>query len=181
MVLRWARIAWWGLVSPRLGTADPLILHQGVVQGPEGVLLAVRAELCGWELPGGEARPGETGEEAVRREVLEETGVSVRVERRVAKYLRSGFRPHVAYVYLCRPESGEPRASDETLAVRWFDPNTLPATLYPWFRGPLSDALSAPTQAPPARRERWGFREILAGIRIDLTMRLRRRAWTRPN
>lgn len=166
----WLRIAWWGLVAP-LREGEPLIVHQAVVLGPEGVLLAVRRELRGWELPGGGAHPGESGEAAVRREVSEETGVQVRVEQRVAKYMRSGFRPHVAHIYRCRYESGTPRPSHETPAVAWFKPGDIPSTLFPWFRGPLRDGLK-PTESVAVRRERQGLRAILAGAWIDLKMRL---------
>lgn len=149
---------------------SPLQVHQAVVIGPEGVLLALRGELRGWELPGGAALPGESGEQAVRREVLEETGVEVGAVRRVAVYERSGFRPHVAQIYRCDYRSGLPAPSRETPAVRWFPPEELPASLFPWFRGPLADGLAAHPQ-PITRRESQGFRAIMAGMRIDLAMR----------
>jgi ADP-ribose pyrophosphatase YjhB (NUDIX family) len=174
-MLRWLRIAWWGLVAP-LREEKPPALHQAVVLGPEGVLLTVRSELHGWELPGGHAHAAESGEDAVRREVLEETGVEVEVQSRVAKYLRSGFRPHVAHIYRCRPVGGAPRPSHETPAVAWFEPAEVPTTLFPWFRGPLRDGLDAPTRVL-VRRERQGIRWILAGARIDIRMRLQRSSW----
>ena len=173
-MLRWARIAWWGLVAPQR-EVEPLVLHQAVVIGPEGVLLAVREELAGWELPGGETHAGEAGEVAVAREVLEETGVRVEVEQRVAKYLRSGFRPHVAHIYRCRYVEGELCPSDETPEVGWFQPHEVPKTLFPWFRGPLRDGLHAtPGAKVETRRERLGLRAILAGAWIDVRMRLAR-------
>ena len=171
LVPSYARLAWWGLAAPRLGGGEPLVVHQAAVIGPAGLLLTVRSELRGWELPGGSALPGETGELAVQREVLEETGVSVRVERRVAEYLRTGFRPHTALIYRCVPLSGEPRPSAETPRVAWFDPQALPRTLFPWFRGPIADALDPSCQAA-RRREHQGAGAILAGIAIDLRMRL---------
>ena len=101
----------------------PLVVHQAVVIGPEGVLLALREELRGWELPGGAALPGESGEQALRREVLEETGVEVGEMHCVAVYERSGFRPHVARIYRCDYRSGLPVPSRETPAVAWFTPD----------------------------------------------------------
>ena len=167
----YARIAWWGLAAPRISERGPLVVHQGVVLGAPGVLLALRAELQGWELPGGEAHPGESGEQAVAREILEETGVAVRVERCVAEYQRSGFRPHLARIYRCRALAGEPRPSAETRRAAWFDPRALPQTLFPWCRGPLRDALE-PTQAPVRRHEHQGVATVLAALVIDLRMRL---------
>ena len=166
------RIAWWGLAAPRLTEREPLVVHQAVVLGEAGVLLAERAELRGWELPGGEARAGESGEEAVAREVLEETGVVVRVERCVAEYARTGFRPHRACIYRCRAVGGAPRPSSETPRVAWFDRAALPDTLFPWCRGPLADAL-APATAPLQRSEHQGVTAVLAALAIDLRTRLR--------
>ncbi len=167
----YAKIAWWGAVRPHLHPRGPaLVVHQAVILSERGVLLTVRSDLRGWELPGGHADPAETGEEALRREVLEETGVEVAVERLVGDYERTGFLPHTARVYRCRPVGGAPRPSLETPVVRWFPPEAPPDTLFPWYRGPLADAL-ADLPEPVTRRERQGFGAVLAGMRIDLRMR----------
>jgi len=163
------RIAWWGLVSPRRERA-PLVVLQAAIVGAQGVALALRAELRGWELPGGSALPGESDEAALRREVEEETGLAVEVEARVGDYHRSGFRPHTARVYRCRAIGGALRASRESPAVAWFELTALPRTLFPWFRGPLADAL-AELPEPVTVHERQGWRHVLAGLAIDLAMR----------
>jgi 8-oxo-dGTP pyrophosphatase MutT (NUDIX family) len=166
----WARVAWFGLVAPRTSERGPLVVHQGVVLSERGVLLAVRGDLRGWELPGGNALPGESEEAAVRREILEETGVEVAVEAHVGDWVRTGFRPHVARIWRCRAVGGSPAPSDETLRVEWCDPAALPATLFPWYRGPLAHVLAGmPT--PVVRHERLGIAAVLAGMRIDLRMR----------
>jgi ADP-ribose pyrophosphatase YjhB (NUDIX family) len=169
--LSWARIAWFGLVAPHLSERGPLIVHQGVVQGEQGVLLAVRSDLRGWELPGGNAHPGEPERAAIRREVREETGVDVEVLAHVGDWVRSGFRPHVARIWRCRARGGRPTPSEETLRVAWFDPEALPATLLPWYREPLAHALAHHPTAV-VRHERLGIAAVLAGMRIDLKMRL---------
>jgi 8-oxo-dGTP diphosphatase len=167
----YARIAWWGLVAPRRERA-PLVVHQAVIVADAGVLLAMRAELRGWELPGGEAGQGESGEAALRREVREETGLEVEVLAHVGDYCRTGFRPHTARIYRCRVVGGALRASAETPAVAWFDPIALPHTLFPWYRGPLADTL-AELPEPVAIREHQGWRHVIAGLAIDLAMRWR--------
>jgi 8-oxo-dGTP diphosphatase len=167
----YARLAWWGLVTPRLSERGPLIVHQAAVFGDRGVALTVRRDLRGWELPGGGAARGESGEEAVAREVLEETGLEVAVLRHVADYVRTGFRPHTARIWACRVVSGELRPSRETPRVGWFDPGAPPSTLLPWFRGPLADALAPPAE-PRVRHEHQGPGAILTGMAIDLRMRL---------
>jgi 8-oxo-dGTP diphosphatase len=170
VVPQYARLAYWGLVAPRLGVRDALVVHQAVVRGERGVLLAVRNDLRGWELPGGHAWSGETDEEALRREVREETGLEVVVERRVGDYRRTGFAPHTARVFACRAVGGSLRPSPETPVLRWFDPQAPPSTLFPWYRGPLADALAEHPE-PVIRHEYQGLRAILAGMLIDLRMR----------
>lgn len=168
----YASHAWTGLVSRRFAHADRLTVVQAVVRSEREVLLNVRQDLRGWELPGGNADPGESYEEALIREVREETGIEARVERLVGAYHRSGFMPHVARVYLCRPAGGRLRPSPETPEVRWWSLEALPETLFPWYRQPLRDALSGVPE-PFERHEHQGLSAILAGMRIDLRMRLR--------
>ncbi len=167
----YAKTAWWGLVQPRTTELEPLVVHQGAVLSERGVLLSVRSDLRGWELPGGNAEPGESGEQALRRELLEETGVEVEVERLTGVDHRSGFRPHTARVYRCRAVSGTPRPSPETPLVQWFPVEAVPDTLFPWYRGPLADAVAALPEVV-VRQERWGPAAIAAGMWIDLRMRL---------
>jgi len=166
----WTRLAWWGLVSPAL-EAGPARVHQALVLDGSRLLLAVRADLCGWELPGGAARPGESGAEAACREVAEETGLAVEALRVVGVYRRTGFRPHTATVHLCRPLAGSLRPSRETPRVAWFPVDALPDTLFPWYRTPVADALAARPE-PVSRCERLGLAAVWAGMRIDLRMRL---------
>ena len=167
----YARIAWWGLVSPQLGERRPLVVLQGVVQSERGVLLAVRGDLRGWELPGGNPRAGEGDEAALRREIREETGLEVEVECLVGEYVRTGFRPHTARVYRCRSVGGLLRPSSEAPRVRWFEPSAVPETLFPWYRAPLVDALRG-SGRPVLRRERQGVARVLEAMAIDVRMRL---------
>jgi len=169
-VVTYARLGWWGLVSARWLEARPLLVLQGVVRGEGGILLAVRNDLRGWELPGGTPEPGEPPEAALVREIAEETGLEVEIERHIGDYERGGFRPHTARVYLCHPLTGLLRTSAETRCVRWFDPTRLPDTLFPWYRQPIDDAL-ARERVAVQRRERHGLAAVLAGISIDLRMR----------
>jgi len=165
------KIAWRGLVSPRVGKREPVAVSQAVILSEQRVLLAVRRDLRGWELPGGHVKAGESSEAALIREVREETGLDIAVERHVGDYVRTGFRPYTASVYTCRITGGELRTSFETPVVRWFSIDALPDTLFPWFREPLADALAARPE-PLVRRNHQGAAAVWAGFKIDLRMRL---------
>jgi len=166
----YARIAWWGLVAPRAPGALALVVVQAAIVRDGEVLLAVRSDLRGWELPGGTPQPGESDAQALAREVREETGLEIEILRHVGDYQRSGFRPHTARVFLCRVRGGRERPSEETPRLRWFAAERPPATLFPWYRAPLADALAG--AGPVSRRERQGAARVLAALAIDLRMRV---------
>jgi len=171
-----ARNAWWGLVKSRVG--PPLGVVHGVVvrDGPTGdceLLLAVRVDLRGWELPGGHLEPGETSDAGLAREVLEETGLVVEVGERTGIYHRTGFLPHTAFVYLCRVRGGTLRPSAETPRVRWWAADRAPTTLFPWLCLPVADALAhEPGATPVERTDHQGVARVLHAAWIDLSMRL---------
>jgi len=174
----YTKTAWWGLVMPHFVEKEPLMVLQGAVlrehAGELQVLLSVRSDVRGWELPGGQAIPGEALEVAVEREVWEETGLKVRAVSHVGDYIRSGFRPHTARVFRCEVVGGELRPSKETPVVRWFAVDRVPGTLFPWYHEPLADALAnlrESGQAPVERRDRQGLAAIWAGLSIDYRMR----------
>jgi 8-oxo-dGTP diphosphatase len=161
----------WSISRRFASSGAPLAIVQGVVLSEAGVLLAVRMEPRGWELPGGNAEIGEDDESALMREVREETGIEISVGPLVGEYHRSGFLPHVARVYRCRPVGGLIAASSETARVRWWDPHAIPDTLVPWCRQPLRDGLDR-LEGPVVRHRRQGISDVIASVKIDLRMRL---------
>ena len=121
------------------------------------VLLHRRLDNGRWGLPGGGIERGETAEQAVVREVREETGEEVEAERLVGVYsdpeLTSITYPDgntVAYVALafgCRVLGGAPALSDETLEVGWRDALALPDSVTPGHRERIRDALEGNSRA----------------------------------
>lgn len=108
------------MTGPRL-TVDAL-----VVDPEKGVLLVQRRHepFAGrWALPGGFVEEGESCEQAVVREVAEETGLSVRVVALLGVYSEPGRDPRghtVSVVYLCRVEGGQLRGGDDAAEARFF-------------------------------------------------------------
>ena len=82
-----------------------------VIPGPSGLLMTLQDD-PGPEiqLPGGGIDPGEGPVEALYREVREETGWSITVERRLGVYQRFTYMPEydlwarkICHIYLCAP------------------------------------------------------------------------------
>ncbi|HEY2811049.1 MAG TPA: NUDIX domain-containing protein [Rhabdochlamydiaceae bacterium] len=98
------------------------------------VLLIKRRDIPVWVFPGGGLESGENPEEGVRREVLEETGLDVRIVRKIAEYLPVNWMTQFTHVYECRPLSGKAKTGKEAKEVRFFPINALPLLPPPYDR-----------------------------------------------
>ena len=115
----------------------------GVVVRDDGRVLVVQRRDNGhWEPPGGVLELAETFDEGVRREVAEETGVHVEVERLTGVY-KNVKRGIVALVFRCRPAAGSATATDEARRVAWFTTDEVRQHMVPAYAIRVLDALDA--------------------------------------
>jgi 8-oxo-dGTP diphosphatase len=119
----------------------------GIVVRDDGRVLVIRRDDNGhWEAPGGVLELDESFEAGVRREVLEETGLEVAVERLTGVYknLTHGI---VALVYRCRPVGGEPHATEEAREIHWMTKEEVQSAMVPAFGVRVLDAFEDEPQS----------------------------------
>jgi 8-oxo-dGTP diphosphatase len=116
----------------------------GVVLHADGRVLLIRTERAGWELPGGRVEHGEDLIEALKREVQEECGCMISVERLAGLSTNTESSGFIALTFRCRHESGEPSAGDDSLDASWFSPADADRMItHPAERTRLRDALAS--------------------------------------
>ena len=100
----------------------------------ERVLLTRRSDNGRWCIPGGAIDPGESISECCAREVLEETGLAIRVGRLVGvyssphhiiEYADGNRRQGLSLIFESEPIGGELRITDETTAFGYFSPEQM--------------------------------------------------------
>jgi 8-oxo-dGTP pyrophosphatase MutT (NUDIX family) len=105
-----------------------------VVRRDNEVLLVQRSDTGAWSPVTGIVDPGEQPAVAARREVLEETGVQVTVDRLAAvqalpptTHVNGDQATYLDMTFACTYLRGHARvADDESVDVRWFRLDTLP-------------------------------------------------------
>lgn len=112
----------------------PYLAVDGVVRLWEGerfkgiVLIERRYEPLGYALPGGFVEVGETVEEAVLREVKEETGLDAQIVKLLGVYSEPNRDPrfHVVSVVFVLDANGEPKGGDDAKEALVFPLEDLP-------------------------------------------------------
>lgn len=105
------------------------------------VLLLKRRDIPVWVLPGGGIEKGEAPEAAALREAEEETGLKLRVARKVAFYTPANRLTKPTHFYECVVMEGAPQIGPETRAIDFFPLDKLPKTLVPFYETWIDDAL----------------------------------------
>jgi 8-oxo-dGTP diphosphatase len=119
----------------------------GIVFDPtrQKVLIIQRRDVAVWVLPGGGIDRDETPEEAVVREVKEETGITVSIVRKVAEYTPVNKLAQLTHLFECKPLGGELTTGDETHLIEFRSINTLPKEFFIVHLEWLVDALKNET------------------------------------
>jgi 8-oxo-dGTP diphosphatase len=107
----------------------PLVAVGALIIDQDKILLVKRKNEPGqglWSIPGGVVELGERVEDAVKREVKEETGMTIKVERllttidRIIKDSEGRVRFHYVIIdYLARPSEGTLGASTDAEDAKW--------------------------------------------------------------
>lgn len=112
---------------------DPKVAVGVVVEQDQRIVLCRRnhePQMGRWSFPSGYVDAGETLEDAAAREVEEETGLKVRIDRLLGAYSQPGVRT----VFICYAGSaigGEMACGDECFEVASFATDALPELAFP--------------------------------------------------
>ncbi len=123
-------------VCPNCGRVvyhDPKIAATCIVERQGKVLLIQRNNQVGyglWSMPGGYVDRGEVVEEAAAREVQEETGLQVEIQRLVGLFSEEGH-PVVVAAFTARETGGRLAAGPEAQDIGFFALDDLPEMAFP--------------------------------------------------
>lgn len=98
-----------------------LVSVAALVTNNKGEILLVNSPWRGWEYPGGLVEPGETFQQALHREIREETGVEVEITGFVG-ICKNVERDIVNIDFTARYISGALTPSEESTEVIWASP-----------------------------------------------------------
>jgi len=136
-------------IPDRIGVAT-----NGFLRDETGkILMQRRSDIDFWGMPGGNVEIGESVEQGVVREVFEETGLQVRVERLIGIYSEpesypfmrypDGYTVHyITHVFTCDYFAGELRVSEESTDIGYFPADNLPKNTLLSHRIRIEDALT---------------------------------------
>lgn len=119
-----------------------------IVDKNNRILIIQRRDNGKWEPPGGVLELEESIPAGLAREVQEETGLMIEVERLTGIYKNTKLGV-VALVFRASLIGGKPTTGDETAQIEWWDVDTIMQRSDPAFAVRLTDALR--TDSPAIR------------------------------
>jgi 8-oxo-dGTP pyrophosphatase MutT (NUDIX family) len=138
--------AFGGLYHDLIGSRSPLGAAAVIFDADERVFLVQHSYgRRNWELPGGGRKANESMEQTVHREVREETGIEVVIERLSGIY----YQPHVDhhhFAFLCHvtPGSSPHARSPEILGCGYWPITALPRPISDFTVRRIEDARAGP-------------------------------------
>jgi 8-oxo-dGTP diphosphatase len=112
-----------------------------ILDSEHRVLLCHRRDHDLWNLPGGRVEQGEAPWEAVVREVREEVGLDVVVERLAGVYSKPE-QSDIVFSFVCRVAGGKLTTSDEACEVGYFAFSDIPRNTSPKQVERIADVLA---------------------------------------
>ena len=114
----------------------------GLVTNNNGEILLIKSPKRGWEYPGGMVEPGETFQEALLREVKEESGIDVEITGFIG--LCKNIEKDVVNIdFACKAVGGQLTTSYESSEVLWVKrEDALGMITFPLTRKRLENMLS---------------------------------------
>ena len=133
------------------------------------ILLEQRSDNGLWGAPGGGVNVGESIEDAIKREVKEETGLVVHLTKffgvysdpshgHILEYAGSGnIRHSIAILFVISGVTGELKKSKESLGLKYFSLCNLPENLVPTFKYVIDDYIACGVDIDEFTKYPWGF------------------------
>ena len=129
-------------IRKKIGHDKLILVGAGIIIYKDGkILLQMRNDNGCWAIHGGAVEIGEVVEEAAKRELLEETGLTANSlelfgvysgEDRFFTYPNGDEVYMIGVVYVCKDFSGDlVMETDELSDLKWFDINALPEGIHP--------------------------------------------------
>jgi ADP-ribose pyrophosphatase YjhB (NUDIX family) len=134
-----------------MGTGTFCVKNRHLIWAEQELLLELRADCGLWCVPGGRMKVGETVEQTVVRETLEETGIIIKTISifgiysdpklgTVRHYTDDSYSQQAVDIFLLsEPIGGELAKSEESLDVAWFKMKNLPYNMVPTLRNATED------------------------------------------
>lgn len=118
---------WLQIILSRLIRPLFQVFAAGVIFDEENRILLVKStyqRFYPWGLPGGSLEYGESAEDAIKREIWEETGLVIEIKRLLL--VKTWSPDRVGMYYLCEVTGGEIHSTDEVAEAGYFSLDDLP-------------------------------------------------------